>query len=207
MQITQSRNAKTLTPSHMKQCILSESRFDFLKDLVKNIPDASTQEDNDNNANDTLEYPQYIKSDDEVQNYDEKQEIVANFYTEQSTSGRTPVIQYSPKITLTNADMTTSTKITASSNSEPKLNITIDNLSNDNIESKIHIDLANYPTTPSVTIPTTATPIDDRNTNDPNKNSSSISTVSPPPPLIPINQNVYNQNSGDNLYIDEDYDN
>lgn len=30
-QITQSRNAKTLTPSHMKQCILSESRFDFLK--------------------------------------------------------------------------------------------------------------------------------------------------------------------------------
>lgn len=50
MQITQSRNAKTLTPSHMKQCILSESRFDFLKDLVKDIPDASVQEDNENNA-------------------------------------------------------------------------------------------------------------------------------------------------------------
>lgn len=50
MQITLSRNAKTLTPSHMKQCILSESRFDFLKDLVKDIPDASVQEDNENNA-------------------------------------------------------------------------------------------------------------------------------------------------------------
>lgn len=50
MQITLSRNAKTLTPSHMKQCILSESRFDFLKDLVKEIPDASVQEDNENNA-------------------------------------------------------------------------------------------------------------------------------------------------------------
>lgn len=34
----------------MKQCILSESRFDFLKDLVKDIPDASVQEDNENNA-------------------------------------------------------------------------------------------------------------------------------------------------------------
>lgn len=34
----------------MKQCILSESRFDFLKDLVRDIPDASVQEDNENNA-------------------------------------------------------------------------------------------------------------------------------------------------------------
>ena len=28
-----------------KQCILSESRFDFLKDLVKNLPDASGPDD------------------------------------------------------------------------------------------------------------------------------------------------------------------
>ncbi|KAJ8681769.1 hypothetical protein QAD02_017561 [Eretmocerus hayati] len=41
MQITSAKQAKTLSPSHMKQCILSESRFDFLKDLVKNLPDAS----------------------------------------------------------------------------------------------------------------------------------------------------------------------
>ncbi|XP_043484781.1 dr1-associated corepressor [Leptopilina heterotoma] len=41
MQVTNSKNAKTLSPSHMKQCILSESRFDFLKDLVKGLPDVS----------------------------------------------------------------------------------------------------------------------------------------------------------------------
>lgn len=41
MQITSAKNAKTLSPSHMKQCILSESRFDFLKDLVKGLPDVA----------------------------------------------------------------------------------------------------------------------------------------------------------------------
>ncbi|KAF7993116.1 hypothetical protein HCN44_005897 [Aphidius gifuensis] len=43
--ITNSKGAKTLSPSHMKQCILSESRFDFLKDLVKGIPDVSGNDD------------------------------------------------------------------------------------------------------------------------------------------------------------------
>lgn len=41
MQITSAKNAKTLSPSHMKQCILSESRFDFLKDLVRGLPDVA----------------------------------------------------------------------------------------------------------------------------------------------------------------------
>ncbi|XP_052862152.1 dr1-associated corepressor [Anopheles cruzii] len=45
MKITNARNAKTLSPSHMKQCIASESRFDFLRDLVKNIPDIGTNEE------------------------------------------------------------------------------------------------------------------------------------------------------------------
>lgn len=45
MQITNAKNAKTLSPSHMKQCILSESRFDFLKDLVKSLPDVSGPDD------------------------------------------------------------------------------------------------------------------------------------------------------------------
>ncbi|XP_075212892.1 negative cofactor 2 alpha isoform X2 [Lycorma delicatula] len=45
MQITLAKSAKTLSPSHMKQCILSESRFDFLKDLVKSLPDSSTCDD------------------------------------------------------------------------------------------------------------------------------------------------------------------
>nr|CAG4651441.1 EOG090X0H1B [Simocephalus serrulatus]SVE94589.1 EOG090X0H1B [Simocephalus serrulatus] len=39
VQITSARNAKTLSPAHLKQCILAESRFDFLKDLVLSIPD------------------------------------------------------------------------------------------------------------------------------------------------------------------------
>ncbi|CAG9809095.1 unnamed protein product [Chironomus riparius] len=43
-QITLARNSKTLSPSHLKQCIMSESRFDFLKDLVKNVPDISSEE-------------------------------------------------------------------------------------------------------------------------------------------------------------------
>lgn len=42
--ITNSRNAKTLSPSHLKQCIMSESRFDFLKDLVKLVPDIAMEE-------------------------------------------------------------------------------------------------------------------------------------------------------------------
>uniref|UniRef100_U5ERM8 Putative class 2 transcription repressor nc2 alpha subunit drap1 n=1 Tax=Corethrella appendiculata TaxID=1370023 RepID=U5ERM8_9DIPT len=45
LKITNSRNAKTLSPSHMKQCIISENRFDFLRDLVKNIPDISMAEE------------------------------------------------------------------------------------------------------------------------------------------------------------------
>lgn len=42
--ITSSRNAKTLSTSHLKQCIQSEQRFDFLKDLVKTVPDMTTEE-------------------------------------------------------------------------------------------------------------------------------------------------------------------
>lgn len=46
LRITNARNAKTLSPSHMKQCIMSESRFDFLRELVKNIPDVNVADDN-----------------------------------------------------------------------------------------------------------------------------------------------------------------
>lgn len=48
LRITNARNAKTLSPSHMKQCIMSESRFDFLRELVKNIPDINVAEEGDN---------------------------------------------------------------------------------------------------------------------------------------------------------------
>eukprot|EP01111_Echinosteliopsis_oligospora_P001942 TRINITY_DN1282_c3_g1_i1.p1 TRINITY_DN1282_c3_g1~~TRINITY_DN1282_c3_g1_i1.p1 ORF type:complete len:110 (-),score=15.21 TRINITY_DN1282_c3_g1_i1:631-960(-) len=37
--ITKSRNAKVMSVSHLKQCITSESTFDFLKDIVENVPD------------------------------------------------------------------------------------------------------------------------------------------------------------------------
>lgn len=50
MEITNAKNAKTLSPSHMKQCILSESRFDFLKDLVKNIPDINNEDNIENTS-------------------------------------------------------------------------------------------------------------------------------------------------------------
>lgn len=45
LRITNARNAKTLSPSHMKQCIMSENRFDFLRELVKNIPDINVAEE------------------------------------------------------------------------------------------------------------------------------------------------------------------
>ncbi|KAK1792844.1 hypothetical protein P4O66_012756 [Electrophorus voltai] len=45
--VTQSRNAKTMTTSHLKQCIELEQQFDFLKDLVAAVPDM--QGDGDEN--------------------------------------------------------------------------------------------------------------------------------------------------------------
>lgn len=45
VRVTNARNAKTLSPSHMKQVIESESRFDFLRELVKNVPDISIAEE------------------------------------------------------------------------------------------------------------------------------------------------------------------
>ena len=38
-EITRSRNARTLTPSHLKCCIASNSQFFFLKEIVSTIPD------------------------------------------------------------------------------------------------------------------------------------------------------------------------
>uniref|UniRef100_A0A8C6U9V3 Dr1-associated corepressor n=1 Tax=Neogobius melanostomus TaxID=47308 RepID=A0A8C6U9V3_9GOBI len=45
--VTQSKNAKTMTTSHLKQCIELEQQFDFLKDLVATVPDM--QGDGDEN--------------------------------------------------------------------------------------------------------------------------------------------------------------
>lgn len=43
--ITRARNAKTLTTTHLKQCILAENKFDFLKDLVASVPDVQPDDD------------------------------------------------------------------------------------------------------------------------------------------------------------------
>ncbi|KAF5287834.1 hypothetical protein FQA39_LY15666 [Lamprigera yunnana] len=190
----QTRNAKTLTPSHMKQCILSESRFDFLKDLVKNVPDPSAQEDNENDANEALDFSVHNKSTEDSSKTQDKSkpDIVANFYIEQGPSaGRTPVIQYGPKVKQMD---------------KPKLSFSIENIvSKDVLESKVPEDLSKISTSsqvphlvPSVnnkvpvSLPSTTTSFNDN-----------------VPPLIPISRNnLYGQSSGDNnLYIDEDYDN
>ncbi|XP_046848291.1 dr1-associated corepressor-like [Xenia sp. Carnegie-2017] len=42
---TQARHAKTMSTAHLKQCIISESQFDFLKELVEKIPDLPNKEE------------------------------------------------------------------------------------------------------------------------------------------------------------------
>lgn len=197
MQITQTRNAKTLTPSHMKQCILSESRFDFLKDLVKNVPDPSTQEDNENDANEALDYSLNKSAEDSPQK--DKSDIVANFYVEQGPSvGRTPVIQYGPSVKQME---------------KPKLSFSIDSLVNkDEGDSKAQAELSKTVTSPIPSSSQTQVPHLVPTVNNkpaPNVPASTISLNDNVPPLIPISRNnTFGQNSGDNnLYIDEDYDN
>merc|ERR1712018_809744 len=43
--ITSQRGARTLTPSHLKMCIKSEKRFDFLQELVSSVPDVQGDHD------------------------------------------------------------------------------------------------------------------------------------------------------------------
>lgn len=45
--ITSQRGARTLTPSHLKMCIKSEKRFDFLKELVSSVPDVQGDDDSE----------------------------------------------------------------------------------------------------------------------------------------------------------------
>ncbi|KAB0407493.1 hypothetical protein E2I00_007667, partial [Balaenoptera physalus] len=55
-QVTQSRNAKTMTTSHLKQCIELEQQFDFLKDLVASGKDkklSGTDSEQEDESEDT----------------------------------------------------------------------------------------------------------------------------------------------------------
>jgi len=44
-EVTLARNAKTLTKSHIKSCVMAHDTFDFLKDAVKDIPEHASSED------------------------------------------------------------------------------------------------------------------------------------------------------------------
>jgi len=37
--VTQAKHGKTVTAAHIKQCVMSTAAFDFLTDIVKDIPD------------------------------------------------------------------------------------------------------------------------------------------------------------------------
>lgn len=49
-QTTLSRNAKTLSTSHIKQAIESEEKYSFLRELVAAVPDHQTEEDGSNSG-------------------------------------------------------------------------------------------------------------------------------------------------------------
>lgn len=130
----------------MKQCILSESRFDFLKDLVKNIPDVSTQDDNDMSSSlDLSDYQQIseqsalVKNSSIQQKAQDKVGFTANFYTEQSTSKGPTVIQYGSG---------------SKTNETSKIDFSIKSLvQKESDEPKIHIDLTNIIQEPCTDVP------------------------------------------------------
>ncbi|KAE8743304.1 hypothetical protein FOCC_FOCC011085 [Frankliniella occidentalis] len=61
--VTNAKNARTLSPSHMKQCIVSDQRFHFLKDLVRSLPDVNSyDEDGASSASTTATVPEEVLS-------------------------------------------------------------------------------------------------------------------------------------------------
>ncbi|OWF52317.1 dr1-associated corepressor-like [Mizuhopecten yessoensis] len=53
---TQSKNAKTLTATHIKQTIHSERKFDFLRDLVVTVPDHQAEDETEPSTNHKRSY-------------------------------------------------------------------------------------------------------------------------------------------------------
>lgn len=179
-QITLSRNAKTLTPSHMKQCILSESRFDFLKDLVKNIPDASAQEDNENN----------ILFDASMENRESTSVSGTRQTTPDESKTSSTVIRYGPSISHEEGCATTSSS-------------TITKRKSSNRASRSNSNNSRRKNSSS----TQSTEEDDLDSDDSSDSGKSAKIpklmVEDVPPLIPI----LSQSKNDVLVIDEDYDN
>lgn len=50
VRVTNARNSKTLSPSHMKMVIESERNFDFLRDLVKDVKDVKDMPEEETNG-------------------------------------------------------------------------------------------------------------------------------------------------------------
>lgn len=183
-QITISRNAKTLTPSHMKQCILSESRFDFLKDLVKDIPDASAQEDSENN----------LLFDATMEGVESPSLSTANSCNRETSQDEnkkpSTVIRYGPPIPHDVACATTSSSTLSRRTSRSRANSRSNSNSFKRETSSTH----------SVEDET-----ESEDTSDGDEKPAKIPKliVEDVPPLIPI----LNQSKNDVLIIDEDYDN
>uniref|UniRef100_A0A336KUX6 CSON015522 protein n=1 Tax=Culicoides sonorensis TaxID=179676 RepID=A0A336KUX6_CULSO len=53
VRVTNARNSKTLSPSHMKMVIESERNFDFLRDLVKDVKDVKDLPEEENGQSET----------------------------------------------------------------------------------------------------------------------------------------------------------
>ncbi|XP_018496759.1 dr1-associated corepressor, partial [Galendromus occidentalis] len=48
--VTRSRNARTLTPAHLKASILADPRLRFLRETVANIPDVTQEEEGESSG-------------------------------------------------------------------------------------------------------------------------------------------------------------
>ncbi|XP_050304047.1 dr1-associated corepressor [Anthonomus grandis grandis] len=204
MHVTLSRNAKTLTPSHMKQCILSENRFDFLKDLVKNIPDASIQEDNENNALAESNLNFGIIPDEpgtlveakpppskERRKSDAPSAKIGHYSEHQSTSSRrTPVIQFGPKVTR-----------------QPPPDL--QHYSNFSVENIIYSNPVSQREQPKLDVTIASQELTAPNSNHTITRSEQHDPAMPPLAPLSIASTCSQSGAvpGDNLCIDEDYDN
>lgn len=95
--ITRERNAKTLSLTHTKLCILKEQKFDFLKDLVKDIEDVSPEEERKSSKNNpTMPTVSHIEVIEEINHCDSRKRIKSESY-EDSLSNQTEVRRQTTK--------------------------------------------------------------------------------------------------------------
>jgi len=91
--VTLRRGARTLTPSHLKFCIENERKFDFLRDMVTNIPDL--QEDELEMEGDIIPIQPISKPRPKPLNTNGKPESNENVFKEPPSRESTPGSPYS----------------------------------------------------------------------------------------------------------------